>query len=156
MRNIIKMWIHSVSIFIALISCCSICQIWGNFLAMNSKGLYVAESRYLEFTSSWKREIRHFHVVVVQRRKQNLPKTMMHVQSCCFAYLILLLFCRPTSSPGRFSMALEEKRPGDEAVCRPRCLRRRSVDGSWSLGYFFSSVSASEKKCSISASRQAR
>ena len=31
------------------------------------------------FTSSIKREIMHFHVVVVQ-------KSVMHVQSCCFAY----------------------------------------------------------------------
>ena len=56
--------------------------------------------------SSRKREIRHFHVVIVQRRERNLQKRMMHVQSCCFAYLILLLFCRP------------------------RCRRRRLVDGN--------------------------
>ena len=35
------------------------------------------------FTSSTKREIRHFHVVVVQRRQRNVQKSMMHVQSCC-------------------------------------------------------------------------
>ena len=27
-----------------------------------------------------------FHVVVVQERARNLQKTVMHVQSCCFAY----------------------------------------------------------------------
>ena len=59
---------------------------------MNSKGLYLAENRCLEFTSSRKRKFRRFHVVVVQRRERNLQKSMMHVQSCCFAYLILLLF----------------------------------------------------------------
>ena len=33
-----------------------------------------------------------FHVVVVQQR--NVQKCMMHVQSCCFANLNLLLFRR--------------------------------------------------------------
>ena len=31
-----------------------------------------------------KHNIRHFHVVVVQRRKRNV-QSVMHVQSCCFA-----------------------------------------------------------------------
>ena len=44
------------------------------------------------FTSSTKREIRHFHVVVVQGRQRNAQKSVMHVQSCCFANLNLLLF----------------------------------------------------------------
>ena len=35
-----------------------------------------------------------FHVVVVQRRQRNVQKSVMHVQSCCFANLNLLLFCR--------------------------------------------------------------
>ena len=56
------------------------------------------------FTSSTKREIRHFHVVVVQRRLRKAQKIVMHRQSC-FANLNLLLFyysrCR----------------------CRRRCLR---------------------------------
>ena len=34
-----------------------------------------------------KREIRHFHVVIVQKRQGNVQKSVMHVQSCCFAYL---------------------------------------------------------------------
>ena len=45
------------------------------------------------FTSAKKREIRHFHVVVVQRRQRNVQKSVMHLQSCWFANL-LLLFCR--------------------------------------------------------------
>ena len=52
-------------------------------------------NRCLVFMSSTKREIRHFHVVVVQRRLRNVQKSVMHVQSCCFANLNLLLFCRP-------------------------------------------------------------
>ena len=42
--------------------------------------------------SSTKREIRHFHVLVVQRQQRNVQKSVMHVQSCCFANLNLLLF----------------------------------------------------------------
>ena len=37
------------------------------------------------FTSFTKREIRHFHVVVVQWRQRNIQKSVMQVQSCCFA-----------------------------------------------------------------------
>ena len=42
---------------------------------------------------STKREIRQFHVVVAQRRQRNVQKSLMHVQSYCFACLNLLLFC---------------------------------------------------------------
>ena len=28
----------------------------------------------------------HFHVVVVQKQQRNVQKSVMHVQSCCFAY----------------------------------------------------------------------
>ena len=56
------------------------------------------ESRCLVFTSSTKREIRHFQVVVVQRRHRNVQKSVMHVQtSACFANLNQLLFCRSRS-----------------------------------------------------------
>ena len=46
------------------------------------------------FPSSTKREITHFHVVIVQRRLRNVQKCVMHVQSCCFANINLLVFCR--------------------------------------------------------------
>ena len=46
------------------------------------------------FPSSTEREIRHFYVVIVQRRQRNVQKSV-HVQSCCFANLNLLLFYRP-------------------------------------------------------------
>ena len=72
---------------------------WRFFQELNSKGLYLSslkekENRCLVFTSSRKREIKKFHVVVVQRRQRNVQKSVMHVQSCCFAYLNLLLLCR--------------------------------------------------------------
>ena len=44
------------------------------------------------FPSSTNREFRHFHVVVVQQLLRNVQKSVMHVQSCCFADINLLLF----------------------------------------------------------------
>ena len=68
------------------------------FLELDSKGLYQSsekkkktESCSLGFPSWTKPENRMFHVVVVQRRLRNVQKS---VQSCCFANLTLLLFCR--------------------------------------------------------------
>ena len=66
---------------------------------MDSKRLHRSsgkerESRCLVFTSSTKREIWQFHVVVVQWRQRNVQKSVMHVQSRCFTDLNLLLFCR--------------------------------------------------------------
>ena len=58
------------------------------------KGQEKKTSRCLVFTSSTKREMRHFHVVVVPWWQRNVQKSMMHVQICCFVYLNLLLFCR--------------------------------------------------------------
>ena len=66
-------------------------------MELNSKGLYQSsrnekESCCLVWPSSTKREIMQFHVVVVQRRLRNVQKSVMHVQSCCFAYLNFLGF----------------------------------------------------------------
>ena len=56
---------------------------------LNLKGLYQRagnekESGCLVLTSSTKREIRQFHVVVVQWRWRNVQKSVVHVQICCF------------------------------------------------------------------------
>ena len=61
-----------------------------NCLNLNSKALYQSSGKEKEsccfvFPSLTKRGIRHFHVVVMQRRLRNVQKTVMHVQSCCFA-----------------------------------------------------------------------
>ena len=78
-------------------------QCWQYFPEVNSKRLYRSsereeESRCLVFTCSTKREIRHFHavvvLVVVLWRQRNVQKSVMHVQSCCFANLNPLLLCR--------------------------------------------------------------
>ena len=72
---------------------------WQIFLEVNSKRLYQSsgkekESSFLVCTSSTTSENRHFYVVVVQRRLRNVQKSVIHVQSSCFANLNLLLFCR--------------------------------------------------------------
>ena len=41
------------------------------------------------FTSSTEREIKHFHVVVVQWRQRYVQESVMHVQCCCFVNLNL-------------------------------------------------------------------
>ena len=60
------------------------------FFGVDSKGLYQSsgeenESCCLMFPSSTKREIRHFHVVVVIRRQQNVQKSV-HLQSAKLLY----------------------------------------------------------------------
>ena len=74
--------------FITLIPSRLICYMWVVFiLEMNAEGRYKSSGKETEsclvFTSSTKREIKHFHVVVVQRRLRNVQKSVMHVQSCC-------------------------------------------------------------------------
>ena len=64
------------------------------FLELNSKRLYQSPGKEKEsccsvFPSLAKREISHFHVVVVNDGKENVQ---MHVQSCCFANIKLLFF----------------------------------------------------------------
>ena len=45
------------------------------------------------FTYSIKQvhEIKKFHVAVLQQQLRNVQKSMMHVQSCCFVNINLLL-----------------------------------------------------------------
>ena len=59
------------------------------------------------FPSSTKREIRHFHVVLVQRRQRNLQKSVMHLQSFYFANLNLLIYCRSRRLRLRLSFLME-------------------------------------------------
>ena len=49
-------------------------------------------------TSYSKREIRHFHVLVVQRRQRNVQKSVMHVQSCKSNDIAFLPFSLPLPS----------------------------------------------------------
>ena len=62
------------------------------------------------FTFSIKRcrEIRKFHVVVVQRRQRNVQNSVMHVQSWCL--LILTYYFSPFSLPSPSSLVLMSSR----------------------------------------------
>ena len=68
-------------------------------LELNSKRLYQSsgkekESRCLVVHVHYKTWNKAFSRWVVQRRQKNVRKSVMHVQSCCFVNLNLLLFCR--------------------------------------------------------------
>ena len=74
-------------------------------LEFNSEGPYPSSEREIKFRRclfmySIKREIRHFHVVVVHKRQRNVQKGVMHVQSCCFGYetYCFLTFSSPSAS----------------------------------------------------------
>ena len=95
MKTSLKKWISAASNFIALIPSCSIRQMLSFFLELNSKGLYKSSGKDTYLLSCVpvldKTEIRHFHVVVVERRLRNVQKSVMHVQSCCSANLTACL-----------------------------------------------------------------
>ena len=46
----------------------------------------IVEFIALPFLFSSELEISLFHVVVVQGQQRNVQKSVMHVQSCCFAH----------------------------------------------------------------------
>ena len=61
-----------------------------NFLGLQKE----KESFCVGYSIKWASEIRKFHVAVLQRRLSILQKSVMYVQSCSFANVNLLLFCR--------------------------------------------------------------
>ena len=74
------------------------------FSGLNPKGPYVSLEKekqnfcvVLTYSIKRAREIRKFHVAVLQQRLRNVQKSMMHVQRCFFANLNLSLFgCSPS------------------------------------------------------------
>ena len=98
-RHLKSQFARAASNFIAVIYLVSFVKCWQIFLELNSNGLHQSsgkekESCCLVVASSTKREISHFHVVVLQRRQINVQTNVMHVQSCCFVNPNLLHFCR--------------------------------------------------------------
>ena len=75
----------------------SFIRCWQNFLELNSKGLYQSSGKEKErcpvFPSATKREIRHSRCSRATTAKK-CTKSVMRVQSCYFANITLLLFCR--------------------------------------------------------------
>ena len=80
------------------------------------------ESFCVVFPSSTKRQIRHYHVVVVQRRLKNVQKSVMHVQSCCFTNLNLVLFF-PFSLPSPSSLLKHPNTNSISGLCKCQILR---------------------------------
>ena len=84
-------WIHIFSVSIAIIPTRLLCQMQANptgaeFLSAISK--FIKSKKILSLLvyvlhKTW--NYRHFHVVVMQWRQRNEQKSVMHVQSCCFA-----------------------------------------------------------------------
>ena len=74
---------------------------WRNFLGLNPKEPYLSLENekenfcvVLTYFVKRVREIWKFHVAVVQQRLRNVQKSVVHVHSCCFADINLLLFSR--------------------------------------------------------------
>ena len=56
----------------------------------------------LPFPFSSKLNIWSFDVVVLQGQQRNLPKSVMRVESCSFAYLTYCFYVVPLPSPSQF------------------------------------------------------
>ena len=96
--------LRSVSNFTASFSRRSIRQILKDCIDRSSGR--EKENRCLVFKSSTRRrEIRYFQVVVVQRRQRNVRTSVMHMQNCCFAHLNVF-WSFPFSLPSPSSGAL--------------------------------------------------
>ena len=94
------------------------------------------------FTYSIKRarEICKVHVAVVQRRQRHVEKSMMHLQSYCFANIYLLLFCysrcwRHTSPLYWINLSCKEK---EKVVCftTRQSFQRIPVLERWNMSRF--------------------
>ena len=84
-------------------------------------------------TFSTKREIRHFHVVVVQRRQRNVQKSVMHVQSYCFANRSKPIAFFPFSLPSPSSLLKLPNESMEYTLCRSivwscHCINQRTGD----------------------------
>ena len=60
-------------------------------LELNSLGPYPSSEREIKFFVACvrlpqKHEIKHFHVVVVQKRQRKVQKSVKLIQSCCYTY----------------------------------------------------------------------
>ena len=106
---------------------------WHVFLDLNSKRLYQSsgkekESRCLLFTSSTKREIRYFHIVVVHRRQRNKRDASAKLLFCQSKPIAFLLFSLPSpSSLPKLSNVI---------LSRSLCGGESSQFAAFSAGYF--------------------
>ena len=94
------------------------------------------------FTPSIKGEIKKFHFAVVQRRQRKAQKSMIRVQSCCFADLNLLLFWSSHSRRRRLCL-LKLPTSSHEASLGPFTLFSMCVIYSRSQSFRFLSTGVS-------------
>ena len=65
------------------------------FSGLNRTGPYLSLEKEKEtFCVVFTYSVKWAHVTVVQQQLKNVQKSVMHVQSCCFTNINLLLFCR--------------------------------------------------------------
>ena len=104
----LKKWIRTVSNFIGLIQfhliCQNVCEIFWGWISKLEKG---KENFCVLYSIKRSRETRKFHVAVLQRRLRDVQKSVMHVQSCCFANINLLLCGRPRCRQRRRCLSSE-------------------------------------------------
>ena len=105
-RTSLKKWIRFLSVYIAIIPAHLHCQMQPNppgveFLGTISKYSKRKFRRCL-FTSSVKREIRHFHVVVVQKPGREMYKKHGARAKLLFCWSNLLSFWRSRYRPRRW------------------------------------------------------
>ena len=84
-----KKWIRTVSNFFFIWQI-MLAKFWGVESERTLSKFKKRKKKCVLFTYSIKREISNFHVAVVQRRQRNVEKSMMHVQSYCFANIYVL------------------------------------------------------------------
>ena len=122
-KTSLKKRIRAASNFIALIPSLLIRQMLANFYGVEFYRIvskFRKRKRKLLFCVPVleKREIRHYHVVVVQRRLRNAQKSVMHVQSSYFANLNLLGFCRSRCRRRRLGSLKKSEEGAGAAVHR--------------------------------------
>ena len=90
------------------------------------------ENWSLVFTSSAKREKKAFLDVGVQGWLRNVQKSVMHVKSCCFANLNLLIFCRLRCLNSLISLMVKtEKRANKVPISTKKYCYPHSLKGMW-------------------------
>ena len=107
-RTSLKKWICVLLVFTAIIPTTYFVKCTRRtLLKLNFKWPYSSSEREIKFrrclfTSPLKREIRHFHVEVVQKQERNVQKNVMHVQSCCLLIKSFVFFSRSRCRPRRW------------------------------------------------------
>ena len=107
-RTSLKKWICVLLVFTAIIPTTYFVECTRRtLLKLKFKWPYSSSEREIKFrrcllTSPFKREIRHFHVEVVQKQERNVQKNVMHVQSCCLLIKPFVFFSRSRCRPRRW------------------------------------------------------